>query len=288
MTMCCISFANISFPREMDVDAVLVAAACAFEAYGTPSSSSKTEVIDDATVMWLGVDTRPTSRWWLLTPVASAKLRPVAFVECCRTHTQAWVFANGTQGIVAFRGTEVEVARDVLTDIDMKIVPLEDGGGAGVHAGFANAWRSVRASVGHVLATLGLQKIVATGHSLGAAIATLCAFDFPEMQLVTFGCPRVGDEAFVREFKRRGSEACRVTTLHDIVPHVPFCGGELAYAHVCGASVIHDGHVAVDDAENRGWDARALFQDAAQGVRAHLEPAYFDQLTKLAVSFFKA
>ena len=45
-------------------------------------------------------------------------------------------------------------------------------------------------------------KVMVTGHSLGAAIATHCAVDLfmnvgiKDFELYTFGSPRVGDDAF--------------------------------------------------------------------------------------------
>lgn len=51
-------------------------------------------------------------------------------------------------------------------------------------------------------------QVYCTGHSLGGAVASLAAFDIARelnvstqrIKLYTFGCPRLGNKAFVREF----------------------------------------------------------------------------------------
>ncbi|CAJ0960506.1 unnamed protein product, partial [Mesorhabditis belari] len=70
-------------------------------------------------------------------------------------------------------------------------------------------------------------NIVVTGHSLGGAMATIAAnflkinYDL-DLQLMTFGEPRVGDQAFADDHDARfGSSTFRVTHHNDIGPHIP-------------------------------------------------------------------
>lgn len=72
--------------------------------------------------------------------------------------------------------------------------------------------------------------MIVTGHSLGGALATLCALDLqfnffsaePErIVLYSFGSPRVGNSAFRQSFNRRVSNSYRVVNGMDIVPAVP-------------------------------------------------------------------
>mmetsp|Transcript_7644 Transcript_7644/g.22654 ORF Transcript_7644/g.22654 Transcript_7644/m.22654 type:complete len:251 (+) Transcript_7644:1115-1867(+) len=76
--------------------------------------------------------------------------------------------------------------------------------------------------------------LVIAGHSAGGACAALMAFDvlrggvFDGVKLAgayTYGCPRVGDAAFVKAYvdlaEAAGAELWRVTHRDDIVPHVP-------------------------------------------------------------------
>ena len=80
---------------------------------------------------------------------------------------------------------------------------------------------------------------IITGHSLGAATASLLAFDISllirsgvvnelgDVNLVTFGSPRVGNHHFVEAFKGLAQKggiitSHRVVHADDIVPHAPF------------------------------------------------------------------
>ncbi len=80
---------------------------------------------------------------------------------------------------------------------DLKFPPTSWPGGGRVHGGFAGAFERVK---GLTLTAIGGsgsgRKVFVTGHSLGAALATLAASLAPEVRLVTFGSPRVGDSAF--------------------------------------------------------------------------------------------
>ena len=98
--------------------------------------------------------------------------------------------------VVAFRGTEPGTG-DVLTDIEALLVPWPAGGH--VHDGFARAFRLLWPDIEPRLVALAA-PVLFTGHSLGAALATLAASAWAARtptRLVTFGSPRVGDAAFV-------------------------------------------------------------------------------------------
>ena len=70
-------------------------------------------------------------------------------------------------------------------------------------------------------------KIWITGHSLGAALATLCAGRYGRAQGVyTFGSPRVGNENFKQHLD---VEIYRIVNNDDIVPRLPSLG---VYTHV--------------------------------------------------------
>jgi Lipase (class 3) len=70
-------------------------------------------------------------------------------------------------------------------------------------------------------------SVAVTGHSLGAALATLYAMDnahsdqLPMPLLCTFASPRVGDARFAATFSELGLASWRVVNAPDIVPHFP-------------------------------------------------------------------
>jgi hypothetical protein len=97
--------------------------------------------------------------------------------------------------VIAFRGTEPDDLRDILDDL--KFLPKHWAAGGTVHGGFAGAFDRVKESV--LAAIDGARpdgKVFVTGHSLGAALATLTASLASQVRLVTFGSPRVGDSVF--------------------------------------------------------------------------------------------
>jgi predicted lipase len=92
-------------------------------------------------------------------------------------------------------------------------------------------------------------SILITGHSLGAALATMAAIDIKnkikiaasKITFYTFGSPRVGNQAmanYIFHLYPNGAYQ-RVTHYNDIVPHVPprevfgniHSGNEVWYPH---------------------------------------------------------
>jgi predicted lipase len=77
-------------------------------------------------------------------------------------------------------------------------------------------------------------SIEVTGHSLGAALATLYVAENTRSrkvttpQICTFGSPRVGDLTFAKKFDELGVTSWRIVNELDVVPKVPFLG----FAHV--------------------------------------------------------
>jgi triacylglycerol lipase len=142
-----------------------------------------------------------------------------AFVE--QGDTQAYVAWSDAFVIVAFRGTQPGSLRDIVDDALVALVPWSHGL---VHAGFAGALERVWAPLTAVVEPLARSRSVwMTGHSLGAALATLAADRFPATAGVcTLGSPRVGDRVFAAGFDARfGERAARYVNDADIVTHVP-------------------------------------------------------------------
>ena len=138
---------------------------------------------------------------------------PCFFDDDDVTGTQAFaVCGKGEQaGFIAFRGTQPKSLKDILADTRFKLDAWRGGGR--VHTGFAWAYdgrktagvsSQIRAWLQEMRAQGWSGKLYVTGHSLGAALATLAAqADFPDASLIIFGSPRVGDALFAARLKQR-------------------------------------------------------------------------------------
>lgn len=123
-----------------------------------------------------------------------------------------------------------EVIREQIVNDREQIYPYsgKSRSGAKMHRGFTTAFLSVRDRIHDFLKTHSPSQVTVTGHSLGGALATLCAvdlqFNFPNqfsIDVYTFGAPRVGNDGFTESFDRRVPESHRFVNGMDIVPALP-------------------------------------------------------------------
>ena len=161
-----------------------------------------------------------------------------------------WNAAEKT-ALVAIRGTAT--LQDWLSDIDAPLVPDRSVPSAGmVHMGFHLVYEHIRDSILDGLAKncMGATKLYVTGHSLGGALAVLCAMDLvanspvgvvPEMH--TFAGPRVGDQTFVNSVNAAVPVCNRVVNFMDAVPQVPL---PPLYHHVGVEISVHGGFRPLD------------------------------------------
>lgn len=162
----------------------------------------------------------------------------------------AWNAATKT-AIVAVRGTQT--IWDWLADVDAAPVPYLPNLGAGlVHMGFQLVYEHIRASIANLLRTNcpGVQTIWVTGHSLGGALAVLCAFDIlknlnlgPVPQLYTFAGPRTGAPDFAANFNAAIPVCNRIVNFMDVVPQVPV---PPLYEHVGQEQLVQGGFRPLD------------------------------------------
>ncbi|CAJ1396702.1 unnamed protein product [Effrenium voratum] len=123
---------------------------------------------------------------------------------------------------IAFRGTSNLM--NVITDLTVRLVPYLAGTGH-VHQGFLDAYMSLHPQILDFLQQHPGADLLITGHSLGGALATLCAADFArarQVECVTFGSPRVGDEAFGALYRSSVKRSARVVNKFDPVPRTPW------------------------------------------------------------------
>lgn len=154
--------------------------------------------------------------------------------------TQCYVAWNDTFAIVAFRGTQPDALLDLIADARLLLLPWRVDGER-VHDGFQSALQDVWPKLIVQLKALKDRRVWFTGHSLGAALATLAIDRFLlERQdhgfqepggVYTFGSPLVGDRAFAGGFNgRHRDRSFRFVNDQDGVTTVPF--PRLGYRHV--------------------------------------------------------
>jgi triacylglycerol lipase len=119
--------------------------------------------------------------------------------------------------VLSFRGTEVTQKSDILADL--KAGKNIEACGGKVHVGFKGEINKVWPAIEKAIADV--DKLYITGHSLGAAMATVAASRVQSKvtALITFGSPRVGDAEFVKSLT---VEHYRVQNNCDDVTKVPF------------------------------------------------------------------
>jgi len=168
----------------------------------------------------------------------------------------AIIFDNNNHIIyIVFRGTEgkndlwtdlqfekIEYQQEVIENYQDKVIEQEinqkqqlsnpykkaNQSGAKMHQGFSQAYLSVRNQIYDSIKNYGPAKLIVTGHSLGGALATLCALDIHYwlkeqfvISVYTFGSARVGNENFQKSFMKRIPNSYRFVYGMDIVPALP-------------------------------------------------------------------
>ena len=136
---------------------------------------------------------------------------------------------NGAQVLVAkskkelwfaFRGTEPTKLNDIAADL--KVTRNSALAGGKVHSGFQDEldelWADCLKEIEANSKLKTPRTIYLTGHSLGAAMATIAATRIEAECLFTFGSPRVGGKRFVQELKCPHQ---RFVNNNDIVTKVP-------------------------------------------------------------------
>lgn len=132
--------------------------------------------------------------------------------------------------MVSFRGSRN--VRNWLADLDAALPNAVLAGAPAdvrVHRGFLHTWVFLRDDVVRAVAALRERHphyaVLVTGHSLGGAVAVLCAVHLAGAGLlatvVTLNQPRVGNTAFAQWTDTLGITLLRVVNQHDLVPHLP-------------------------------------------------------------------
>jgi hypothetical protein len=169
---------------------------------------------------------------------------------------------DDTTVIISFRGTEPRIASDIIADLKTWQVDSETIGD--VHSGFKQELDKLYPDVSKWVFGKNVSKkrdtIILTGHSLGAAMASICATRLNtegyRVKLYTYGSPRVGDSDWATLFESdldseldHKCHACgqdtnkiehyRFHNNQDLIPAIPPLGtfthvGKLYYVNYTG------------------------------------------------------
>ncbi len=189
-----------------------------------------------------------------------AKLELVKFFD--KNGTQCFIAQTEHYIVTAFRGTQISEKEDIIADIKAWQVEAASGSGE-VHAGFKHAldevWDEIKATLDSLSKESPNKTLWFTGHSLGAALATLAANRYPGQQgLYTFGSPRVGNLEYANDFQEM---AYRIVNQNDIVTTIPPMG---LFKHVGDFKYINS--------DDEIWDSPRLWRkqrDSLRGIAEH-------------------
>jgi triacylglycerol lipase len=201
--------------------------------------------------------------------------------------SNAYVVESKEDVIVICRGTEVQEWNDVKADLSIALTPSRTGVGR-VHRGFRTYTDKVWEPIKSHIKNINGRNLWITGHSLGAAMATLMArrcvleASLPVPVLFTYGSPRVGDRVYIDEFNSHITHH-RWVNDGDIVTKVPFAP---LYYH-CGTMhhISKDGKVVVEYDRKISWTRilslllpHGIFKLISGDVKDHSSVDYTEKL----------
>jgi triacylglycerol lipase len=183
----------------------------------------------------------------------------------------------------AFRGTEPSKINDVMADLNVIKGAAKAGGK--VHSGFQqevnDLWMDILAEIEHNDQLKVRKDVYMTGHSLGAAMATIAATRYQPIELFTFGSPRVGGSKFIRNIK---CPHLRFMNNNDIVCRIPpaWLGfrhhGDMIYFNSEGVKQDKPTWKDLFKGVLNSWKRWKFFD----GIVDHGMPNYVKAITKLA------
>ena len=180
--------------------------------------------------------------------------------------TECYVLHCDKNYIVAFRGTEPTSWEDIKADIQFtkqeKTYEVNAAGKAvgkmhkGFRAALEDVWKDLHS---HYLYHGKGKQLLITGHSLGAALATLYAdrISDPNSACYTFGSPRVGDRKLINKMN---FTCYRFRNNNDIVTRVP--PEWIGYTHKSDELFYFD----VDGIPRRGFNRWFMFMQWIKGT----------------------
>jgi len=183
----------------------------------------------------------------------------------------------------AFRGTEPSKLNDVMADL--KVIKNSAIAGGKVHGGFKqevdDVWMDILEELEHNDQLKLRKDVYMTGHSLGAAMATISSTRYQPEELFTFGSPRVGGPRFIKNIK---CKHYRFMNNNDIVCRIPpaWLGfrhhGEMIYFNAAGIRQSNPTYKDLFKGILNSWKRWKFFD----GIVDHGMPNYVKAINKLS------
>ncbi|XP_028115678.1 phospholipase A(1) DAD1, chloroplastic-like [Camellia sinensis] len=207
--------------------------------------------------------------------------------------------------VISFRGTAT--CLEWLENLRATLTPLPNAGSTAmghgedsgeppmVESGFLSLYTSgtetipslqqlVREEIKKILQSYGDEPLsfTITGHSLGAALATLAAYDIkttfnhhaPLVTVISFGGPRVGNRSFRHCLENQGTKVLRIVNSDDLITKVPgFVIDAAAVRENDTATIRHHNDAAPGFLTIPGWiqkrveDTQWVYADVGSELR---------------------
>ena len=169
---------------------------------------------------------------------------------------------------------------------DLKVIKYELEPGVYIHSGFHDqlhkngVYKKILALVWSLLAAKPDYSLYITGHSLGAALSTLCGYELSKdlnnkVTVVNFASPRVGDSAFCKKCNEKENLCIyRVTNDRDIVTAAPM----INFKHVGKNIYVCDTGITLYENNNYPWWMYSLWR--CWRVSDHDVDLYYQRIKK--------
>lgn len=163
-----------------------------------------------------------------LSPVfAEKEFRSLGFTSCVPVVDSSmigYVVSSDDVTVIVFRGTDFNEFQDWLANIQRSATQTAHGA---VHSGFHSAYQNLRDQIREILGSTSPKHLWITGHSLGGALALLCANDFVDdgkMSIdgvMTFGQPLMVSSQLAKYLNEKlASKYVRFVNHEDIVARI--------------------------------------------------------------------
>jgi predicted lipase len=182
----------------------------------------------------------------------------------CESSVNAYSWLQHKTLHIVFRGTEDR--DDVKIDLNQVRSPLFLESKILVHSGFLKQFQSIKAALLNEISAHSseIEAVHFSGHSLGAALATMAAGVFSAVihshgcRVIchTIGSPRLGNQEFVDWWNDKVDESWRILNFKDPVPLLPVNG---FYSHIIGGLEINDKCVVKRLSKDVPWYLRLIY-----------------------------